>query len=200
LALYLDLLKDLGNLFSKDSILKPKDFSYKNKKAQCPECKGKGYVETSLDVVANALETCPTCNGQRYNQEILSIKFHEYNIAEVLSLSISNFRKWLEELGQLPKTWHMLDQLMQIGLGHLRMDQPVQSLSSGEKQRLQLLQWLQNNHKDQLYILDEPSTGLHYADIDLLLGMLKELSRENDVLVIDHNPYLLQSIEVGLEL
>jgi len=200
MVLYLDLLKDLGHLFSKDSSLKPKDFSYKNKKTQCPECKGKGYVETSLDVVANAVETCPTCNGQRYNQAILSIKFHEYNIAEVLSLSISNFRKWLEELDQLPKTWNMLDQLMQIGLGHLRMDQPVQSLSSGEKQRLQLLQWLQNNHKDQLYILDEPSTGLHYADIDLLLGMLKELSRENDVLVIDHNPYLLQNIEVGLEL
>ena len=91
-----------------------------------------------------------------------------------------------------------MQQLIDIGLGHLAIDQAVTSLSSGEKQRLLLLNWLQQPEENQLYILDEPSTGLHYADIDLLFSILQQLSTTNDLLVIDHNPYLLEKIGVGM--
>jgi excinuclease ABC subunit A len=85
-------------------------------------------------------------------------------------------------------------------LAHLSLDQTVQSLSSGEKQRLLLLNWLQNRPEKELFVLDEPSTGLHYADIDLLYDILEKLSINNDILVIEHNPYLLEKIGVGLVL
>ena len=122
------------------------------------------------------------------------------NIAEVLALNITELKEWLEEVMVPAKTLEFLDQLEEIGLAHLRLEQPVRSLSSGEKQRLLLLNWLQEQTNNALYILDEPSTGLHYADIDLLFEILKKLSKTNDILIIDHNPYLLGKIGVGVVL
>ncbi|WP_405198444.1 ATP-binding cassette domain-containing protein [Christiangramia sp. LLG6405-1] len=200
LVSYLDFLKEIGKIFAENSKLKTKDFSYKTKTSQCPDCKGKGYVETSLDVTANAVETCETCQGQRYKPETLEHRIYSKNIAEVLNLDLHGFELWLKQHGELEKLWKVLEKLQEIGLGHLNLDQPIQSLSSGEKQRLLLLNWLLQGSKDVVYILDEPSTGLHYEDIDLLLKILKDLSIENDILVIDHNPYLLEKIGIGLEL
>lgn len=90
-----------------------------------------------------------------------------------------------------------IDYFEEIGLGHLKLEQPVKSLSSGEKQRLQLLNWIEETAEDTLFILDEPSVGLHLEDIDLLYEILKRLGNKNDVLVIDHNPYLLRKIGIG---
>jgi len=115
-------------------------------------------------------------------------------------LDIKELQEWLEEAKLPAKTLQFLNQLEEIGLAHLSLDQPVQSLSSGEKQRLLLLNWLQEQTTDALYILDEPSIGLHYADIDLLYAILKKLSAANDILIIDHNPYLLEKIGVGVVL
>ena len=98
------------------------------------------------------------------------------------------------------KKLQFAEQLEEIGLAHLSLDQPVRTLSSGEKQRLLLLNWLQDPEKNALYIMDEPSTGLHYADIDQLFPILQKLSATNDILVIDHNPYLLEKIGVGMVL
>ncbi|MDT0295401.1 ATP-binding cassette domain-containing protein [Mesonia ostreae] len=200
LVAYLNLLKDISKIFASETTLKAKDFSYKTKSSQCSNCKGKGYLETSLDVAANVIEKCEVCKGQRYQPQILNYKVRSKNIAEVLSLTITGVKKWLEMSKISTNTLAFLNQLEEIGLAHLSLDQPVQTLSSGEKQRLLLLNWLQDQTKDALYILDEPSTGLHYADIDLLFTILKKISRKNDVLVIDHNPYLLQKIGVGLVL
>lgn len=199
---YLNLLNLIGKLFAKHSALKPRAFSYKTTSSQCANCKGKGYVETSLDVVANAIEPCVVCKGQRYQDDVLSYKIRSKNIAEVLALDIAELQAWLTKSGaNIPeKTQTFFEQLKEIGLGHLRADQPVKSLSSGEKQRLLLLNWLQPSSEKSLYILDEPSTGLHYADIDLLLIILRQLSVANDVLIIDHNPYLLQHIGCGIVL
>ncbi len=115
-------------------------------------------------------------------------------------MNIIELKEWFNKLTVNPKTQEFLDQLEEIGLAHLRLDQPVQSLSSGEKQRLLLLNWLQAKANDVLYILDEPSTGLHYADIDLLYAILKKLGKANDILIIDHNPYLLGKVGVGVVL
>jgi excinuclease UvrABC ATPase subunit len=194
---YLDLLKDITKAFAKETGLKAQDFSYKTKSSQCPNCKGKGYVETSLDAAANAIEKCEVCKGQRYQKHILKYSVQSASIADVLGLNLMELKAWLAEFKSSAKSLDLIDQLAEIGLAHLRLDQPVQSLSSGEKQRLLLLIWLQNAPKNELFILDEPSTGLHYADIDLLYGILEKLSMDNDVLVIDHNLYLLEMIGVG---
>ncbi|WP_372920498.1 AAA family ATPase, partial [Salegentibacter sp.] len=200
LVTYLDLLKEITKIFASETGLKPRDFSYKTKTSQCPNCKGKGHIETSLDIAANAIEECEVCNGQRYQQHILEHKVASKNIAEVLAFNLNELKEWLEENKVPDKTLQFLNELEEIGLAHLRLDQPVQSLSSGEKQRLLLLNWLQDRATNTLYILDEPSTGLHYADIDLLYDILEKLSKDNDILVIDHNPYLLSKIGVGLVL
>ena len=202
LVTYLGLLKEISKIFADRTGLKQKDFSYKNKSSQCPNCNGKGYIETSLDVAANAIETCTVCKGQRYNENILSYTLGSKNIAEVLALNITELKDWFKEVDAKvsAKTNEFLDELKEIGLAHLSLEQPVQSLSSGEKQRLLLLNWLQDQTGNALYILDEPSTGLHYADIDLLYSILEKLSKTNDVLVIDHNLYLLEKIGVGMTL
>ena len=197
---YLDLLKDITKVFAKETGLKAQDFSYKSKGSQCPNCKGKGYVETSLDVAANAIEKCEVCKGKRYQKLILEYSVHSASIADVLAMNLLELKVWLAEFKSSAKSIQLINQLEEIGLEHLRIDQPVQSLSSGEKQRLLLLNWLQKPTKNTLYILDEPSTGLHYADIDLLFNILKVLGKENDILVIDHNLYLLEMIGVGVVL
>lgn len=200
LVSYLNLLKDISKIFASETSLKAKDFSYKTKSSQCSNCKGKGYLETSLDVAANVIEKCEVCKGQRYQPQILAPKVQSKNIAEVLALNITELKAWLEAAKVPAKTLEFLNQLDEIGLAHLSLDQPVQSLSSGEKQRLLLLNWLQEQTTGALYILDEPSTGLHYADIDLLYAILQKLSEANDILIIDHNLYLLGKIEFGVVL
>jgi excinuclease UvrABC ATPase subunit len=197
---YLNVLSDVTKIFAKETDLKAKDFSYKTKASQCPTCKGNGFVETSLDVAANHIEFCEDCNGKRYQAEILAHKVHSKSIAEVLHFNIEELKEWIADFKPSKKTAHVLQRLEQIGLAHLTLDQTVQSLSSGEKQRLLLLSWLDDKPKNKLFILDEPSTGLHYADLDLLYEILKELSKVNDVLVIEHNQYLLGKVGVGLEL
>ncbi len=200
LVSYLDLLKVITKIFASNSELKASNFSYKTKSSQCPNCKGKGFVETSLDVTANAIETCEVCNGKRYRKKILKHQVESKDIAEVLSLRISELVEWLQHVKAPAKILENLKQLAAIGLDHLKLDQPVKSLSSGEKQRLLLLRWLEDKGQKNLYILDEPSVGLHFEDIDLLFEILENLSKENDVLVIDHNPYLLSKIGVGMVL
>jgi len=200
LVSYLNLLKDISKVFAAETDLKAKDFSYKTKSSQCPNCKGKGFLETSLDVAANVIETCEVCKGQRYQPQILAHRVYSKNIAEVLVLTLTELKEWLAETKLSTKTCQFLNQLEEIGLAHLSLEQPVQSLSSGEKQRLLLLNWLREQTTDALYILDEPSIGLHYADIDLLYAILQKISAANDILIIDHNPYLLGKIGVGVVL
>ena len=197
LVAYLDLLKDITKIFASETGAKAADFSYKNKSSQCSACKGKGYVETSLDVAANAIEKCEDCDGKRYQKHILKYKIQGNNIAEILALNVTELKAWFTDSKVSNSRLGFLNSLEEIGLSHLSLEQTVQSLSSGEKQRLLLLNWLQDTPKNQLFILDEPSTGLHYADIDLLYGILEKLSMDNDVLVIDHNLYLLEMIGVG---
>ena len=197
---YLDLLKEVTKVFAFENGLKAKDFSYKSKGSQCSRCKGKGFLEMSLDITANHIEKCEDCKGRRYNDEILESHVDDKNIAEVLNFNIIDLKDWLEQHNSSRSALQRLNQLIEIGLDHLTLDQTVQSLSSGEQQRLLLLNWLQDQPKNELFILDEPSIGLHYADIDLLYAILKKLAHQNDILVIDHNQYLLEKIGVGMRL
>ena len=197
---YLDILKDITKVFAKATGLKPKAFSYKTKSSQCPNCKGKGTVEVSLDVVANHIEQCASCNGLRYNDKILSYRIDGATIADILKLNLLELAEWFGPFNVSKSTSDLLIQLEKIGLSHLTADQAVRSLSSGEQQRLLLLNWVNEKTNNQLYVLDEPSTGLHFEDIDLMVVMLMELSVNNDILVIEHNPYLLEKIKTGIKL
>ena len=200
LVAYLDVLKDICKVFSKETGQKTKEFSYKNKGSQCTNCKGSGVVATSLDVAAKSMERCESCKGNRYSKEVLTYKVNNINVAQVLSFTIHQLKEWLESYKTTHKVIVKLNELASIGLGHLRLDQSVKSLSAGEKQRLLLMQWLEKSEERELLILDEPSIGLHFSDIDLLYKILKELSKKNDVLVIDHNPYLLGQSDVGVKM
>ncbi|MBL7473105.1 ATP-binding cassette domain-containing protein [Robertkochia sediminum] len=200
LVSYLDLLKDVTKVFAKQTGLKPGVFSFKTKGSQCPQCKGEGTIEIALDIAANAVEVCEACNGTRYKAEVLEYRIEGVHVAEVLGYDLSTLRNWFATYGGSTRSIDRLGQLESIGLGHLRSDQRVRSLSSGERQRLLLLNWLKEGHENALFILDEPGIGLHYNDIDLLYAMLEKLSKTNDVLIIDHNPYLLQRIGVGIHM
>ena len=197
---HLNLLTEITSIFAAETGGKAKDFSYKTKTSQCPTCKGKGFIETSLDITANHIEPCERCEGKRFQQNILMHKVRSKNIAEVLGFNIQELQIWLSDFNPSKKTIILLQRLEKIGLDHLVLDQAVTSLSSGEKQRLLLLNWLDGKPKNELFILDEPSIGLHYADIDLLCSILEELSVDNDVIVIEHNQYLLEKIKIGVRL
>jgi excinuclease ABC subunit A len=200
LVSYLDLLKEVCKVFASETNHNSKDFSYKTKKSQCSNCNGKGVVETSLDITANAIETCEDCKGQRYQKKVLAHSVQTKNIAEVLAMNITELKVWFTCFKVSKNGFELLKNLEEIGLAHLCLDQTVQTLSSGEKQRLLLLNWLQDKPKNNLFVLDEPSTGLSYVDIDLLFEILEKLSIDNDILVIEHNLYLLEKIGVGFVL
>jgi excinuclease ABC subunit A len=200
LVSYLEILKDISKVFGSETGRRPQDFWYHTKSSQCPSCKGLGYFETSLDIVANHVEKCEECNGQRYQAHILAHELRSKNIAEVLAMDFTELKGWFIDTKVSGRTLQLIQSLEEIGLAHLSLDQTVQSLSSGEKQRLLLLNWWQDQGENELFILDEPSTGLHYADIDLLYSILEKLSSANDILVIEHNPYLLNKIGLGLVL
>lgn len=200
LVAYLDILKVITKVFAKETGGTSKDFSYKTKTSQCPHCQGNGVVSTSLDVAAKHIEICDVCKGKRYQKAILAYTIEGKHIADVLAMNVTELLDWISPYAGTANAVQQLQVLSNVGLSHLRVDQTVKSLSSGEKQRLLLLNWLQNKAKDQLLILDEPSIGLHYADIDLLYEVLTQLSVHNDLLVIDHNPYLLEKIGVGVVL
>ena len=197
---YLGILNEITKIFAKETKLKAKDFSYKTKSSQCPICKGKGFIETSLDIAANAIEKCEECEGMRYQNYILEYRIDSNNIADILAFNLLEIQNWFSDYKTSTKTATFLEQLRAIGLGHLSLQQTVQSLSSGEKQRLLLLNWLDEKPKNELFILDEPSVGLHYSDIDLLLGILEKLAKENDVLVVEHNLYLLGKLKNQLRI
>lgn len=200
LVAYLDLLNVITRIFAKETGGKAAAFSYKTKTSQCTHCQGSGVVATSLDVAAKHIEICDVCEGKRYQKAILAHTIGGKHIADILALNLTELIDWITPYAGTAKAVQQLQALSDIGLSHVRLDQTVKSLSSGEKQRLLLFHWLQNKTKDQLLILDEPGIGLHYADIDLLYEVLQQLSVHNDLLVIDHNPYLLEKIGIGMVL
>ncbi|WAC03974.1 hypothetical protein N7U66_10075 [Lacinutrix neustonica] len=130
---YLDLLKHICKIFASESHLKPKDFSYKTKESQCPNCNGTGVVETHLDLTANTIETCDVCHGQRYQPDILVHEVQSKSIAEVLAMTLAELKVWFTIFKAFAGCLERIEALEDIGLGHLSLEQTVQSLSSRRK-------------------------------------------------------------------
>ncbi len=165
---------------------KPGRFSFNVKEGRCQACNGDGVKKIEMHFLPDVYVTCQACKGTRYNEATLQIKYKGYNIAEVLNMTIEEARGLF---CNVPAIKNKLDLLIDVGLGYMQLGQPATTLSGGEAQRIKLSRELsKRGRKKYLYILDEPTTGLHFADIDKLLSVIQSLvDSGNTVLVIEHN-------------
>jgi excinuclease ABC subunit A len=161
-------------------------FSFNVAKGRCETCQGEGAVMVELLFLPSVYAPCPTCHGTRYNAKTLEIKYQEKNIAQVLGMTVDESREFF---AAEPQVLVSLDMLHEVGLGYLRLGQPATELSGGEAQRIKLATELQRARRgDMLYVLDEPTTGLHPADVDKLIAQLHRLvDAGNTVVIVEHN-------------
>jgi excinuclease ABC subunit A len=161
-------------------------FSFNVAKGRCATCRGEGFVMVELLFLPSVYAPCPTCHGTRYNAKTLEIMYRDKNIADVLAMTVD--AAW-EFFADEPHVHRALDVVRQVGLGYLRLGQPATELSGGEAQRIKLATELQRTHRgDALYILDEPTTGLHPSDVERLMLQLDGLVESgNTVIVVEHD-------------
>jgi excinuclease UvrABC ATPase subunit len=185
-ATYTGLLEPIRKAFAKANGVKPALFS-SNSEGACPTCNGAGVIFTELGVMATVESTCEDCEGRRFQASVLEYKLGGRNIAEVLSMSMTEAEVFFSEgEARTPAAHKILDRLVDVGLGYLTLGQPLTTLSGGERQRVKLA--TQMAEKGDVYVLDEPTTGLHLADVANLLGLLDRLVESGkSVIVIEHH-------------
>ncbi|WP_338475096.1 excinuclease ABC subunit UvrA [Pseudomonas khavaziana] len=190
LATYTGLFDNVRKLFAAMPAAKKRgydagQFSFNVAKGRCPNCEGEGFVSVELLFMPSVYAPCPTCHGARYNPDTLAIKWQGLNIAQVLGLTVEQA---VEVFAEQPGVLRSLQVLRDIGLGYLRLGQPATELSGGEAQRIKLATELQRNARGAtLYVLDEPTTGLHPKDVDRLLIQLNQLvDAGHTVVVVEH--------------
>jgi excinuclease UvrABC ATPase subunit len=185
-ATYTGLLDPVRTAFAKANGVKAALFS-SNSEGACPACNGSGVVQTDLAVVAAVATVCEVCEGRRFDAAVLQHRLGGKDISEVLALSVSQAAEFFGEGGvRLPAARVILGRLVDVGLGYLTLGQPLSTLSGGERQRVKLATHL--GEKGGLYVLDEPTTGLHLADVERLLGLLDRLVDDGrSVVVIEHH-------------
>ncbi|MEM7514383.1 MAG: excinuclease ABC subunit UvrA, partial [Bacteroidota bacterium] len=161
-------------------------FSFNVKGGRCETCQGAGVQTIEMNFLPDVYVTCPTCQGRRYNRETLEIRYKGKSISDVLNMSV---KEALEFFDAMPRIKRKLKTLNDVGLGYITLGQPATTLSGGEAQRIKISSELSKKDTgNTIYILDEPTTGLHFQDIEMLLGVLNQLvERGNTVLVIEHN-------------
>ncbi len=177
----------------------PGRFSFNVKGGRCEVCQGDGFKKIEMYFLPDVYVECEECHGKRYNKEALEIEYRGKNIADVLDMSIEEAYKFFKNI---PPICQRLETLNQVGLGYMKLGQPATTLSGGEAQRIKLATELARRATGRtLYILDEPTTGLHFDDIKKLLGVLRALVfRGNSVLVIEHNPQVIKTADWIIDL
>lgn len=177
----------------------PGRFSFNVKGGRCEKCQGDGILKIQMQFLPDIYVKCEECNGQRFNEDTLQVKFKGKNIAEVLDMSVSQA---LEFFDAIPKIKRYLKTLNDVGLGYIKLGQAATTLSGGEAQRVKLADELSRKGTGKtLYILDEPTTGLHFADIDKLLHVLHGLAdKGNTVLIIEHNLDVIKTADWLIDL
>lgn len=185
-ATYTGLLEPIRKAFAKANNVKPALFS-SNSEGACPTCNGAGVIFTELGVMATVESTCEDCEGRRFQASVLEYTLGGRNIAEVLAMSMTEAEEFFSEgEARTPAAHKILDRLVDVGLGYLTLGQPLTTLSGGERQRVKLA--TQMAEKGEVYVLDEPTTGLHLADVENLLGLLDRLvDSGKSVIVIEHH-------------
>ncbi|GEP19496.1 excinuclease ABC subunit UvrA [Pediococcus argentinicus] len=203
LATYTNILDELRELFAglPESIAQGYDkkyFSYNLKEGACPTCNGTGIITLDIQYLPDMQQICSTCNGNRYNQDVLKIKWHGYNIAEVLRLSVDDARSIFKDE---PKILNTLEVLHEIGLGYITLGESTVTLSGGESQRLRLSKYIRTRQKGVLFVFDEPSIGLHPLDIQVLLHVIQTLiDQGGTVVAIEHDMDIIQNADYVIDM
>ena len=203
-ATYTDVMTDIRRLFeatpdAKIRGFKANRFSFNVKGGRCEACKGAGLQLIEMHFLPSAQVTCKECGGKRYKPDTLAVKYKGKNISEVLDMSIAQAAEFFSAI---PSVAQKLRTLEEVGLGYLTLGQPATTLSGGESQRLKLSAELSRRDTgNTLYLLDEPTTGLHFEDIQVLIGVLQRLvDRGNTVVIIEHNLDILKSVDWLIDL
>ena len=185
-ATYTGLLEPIRKAFAKANGVKPALFS-SNSEGACPTCNGAGVIYTELGIMDTVATTCEECEGRRFQASVLEYTLGGRNIAEVLAMSVTEAEEFFDDgEARTPAAHAILDRLADVGLGYLSLGQPLTTLSGGERQRLKLATHMAE--KGGIYVLDEPTTGLHLADVEQLLGLLDRLvDSGKSVIVIEHH-------------
>ena len=185
-ATYTGLLDPIRNAFAKANGVKPALFSA-NSEGACPTCNGAGVIYTDLGMMAGVESVCEDCEGKRFQAEVLTYQFGDKNISEVLEMPVSEAGEFFGDgATRVPAAHAILRRLADVGLGYIALGQPLTTLSGGERQRLKLATHM--GEKGGIYVLDEPTTGLHLADVEQLLGLLDRLvDSGKSVIVIEHH-------------
>ena len=173
-------------------------FSFNVKGGRCEACEGEGQIKIEMQFLSDVYVTCEVCNGKQYNYEALEILFNGKNIADILSMSIQEATDFFSFV---PGLSHKLLTLSDVGLSYMKLGQPAPTMSGGEAQRVKLAAELAKRGRDAVYILDEPTTGLHFADLEKLLVVLKQLvEKGNTVIVIEHNLDIIKNADYIIDL
>ena len=190
-ATYTGVFNDIRNLFVNlpEAMIrgyKPGRFSFNVKGGRCEECSGNGYKTIEMNVLPDVMVPCEVCHGKRYNRETLEVRYKGKNIADVLDMTINQAVEFFENV---PNILQKIKTIQDVGLGYIKLGQPSTTLSGGESQRVKLATELSKRDTGKtLYILDEPTTGLHFEDIRILMNVLQRLvDRGNTVVIIEHN-------------
>ena len=203
-ATYIKVFDDIRNLYaklaeSKTRGYKPGRFSFNVSGGRCEACEGNGSTRLEMDFLADVWVTCPVCEGHRFNRETLQVRFKGQSIADVLEMDI---QQALTHFENVPDVRHKLQTLHDVGLDYLKLGQPSPTLSGGEAQRIKLARELVKKSTGRtLYLLDEPTTGLHFADIQMLLKVLHDFADAgNTVLVVEHNLDVIKTADWIIDL
>ena len=203
-ATYTGVFSDIRNLFvelpeAKMRGYKPGRFSFNVSGGRCETCKGNGYKTIEMNFLPDVLVPCEDCQGKRYNRETLEVRFRGKSIADVLDMTINMAVEFFENI---PSILSKIKVLQDVGLGYIKLGQPSTTLSGGESQRVKLATELaKKDTGNTLYVLDEPTTGLHFEDIRVLLGVLNKLvEKGNTVVVIEHDLDVIKSADYIIDL
>ncbi len=206
-ATYTGLFTPIRELFAgvpaaRERGYEPGRFSFNVKGGRCEACQGDGVVKVEMHFLPDVYVTCDVCQGKRYNRETLEVRYRDHSIADILDMTVEDAQTFFSAV---PTIARKLNTLMQVGLGYIRLGQPATTLSGGEAQRVKLsLELSRRDTGRTLYILDEPTTGLHFHDIALLLEVLQRLSQQgNTVVIIEHNLDVIKTadwiVDIGPE-
>ena len=203
-ATYVKVFDEIRRLFARLPEAKTRGysagrFSFNVDGGRCAHCGGNGATKLDMDFLADVWVGCPVCQGRRYNRETLTVTFKGHSVSDVLQLEVAQAAKLFENI---PKIKEKLDTLVDVGLGYLKLGQPSPTLSGGEAQRIKLSRELSKRDTGRtLYVLDEPTTGLHFADIELLLKVIHGLAdRGNTIIIVEHNLDVVRSADWVIDL